>query len=80
MFARECRATALVTFLSSFPVSAQDRLDFFADSTPARITAVHDDTAPGQETNPFIPDRALGSSIDVLPDGDVYEVYTGQIL
>jgi hypothetical protein len=47
MFARECRATALVTFLSSFPVSAQDRLDSFADSTPTRIATVHDDRAPG---------------------------------
>jgi hypothetical protein len=70
----------LVTFLSLFPVSAQDRIDSFADSAPARIATVHVDAAPGHETNSFIPDRSLGSSIDVLPEGDVDKVYTGQIL
>ena len=39
----------LVTFLSLFPVSAQDRIDSFADSAPARIATLHVDRAGSEK-------------------------------
>jgi hypothetical protein len=43
------------------------------------VATVRVDATPRQETNSFIPDRAVGSSIDVLPVGDVDKVYTAQV-
>lgn len=38
------------------------------------------DATPGHEVNRFRPDEALGSSMDVLPYGDVDKIYTPEIL
>ena len=50
------------------------------DTSSPQVTTVRVDATAGRETNSLIPDRALGSSIDVLPEGAVDKVYTDQIL
>lgn len=78
-----CRSVsilALATLLCSLPASAQDRAGSAPDSSASVVTTVRVDATPGHETNSFIPNRALGSSIDVLPEGDVDKAYTDQIL
>jgi hypothetical protein len=60
---------------SSQPGSAET-----ASAAEARVAVVRVDATPGHATNSFTPDRALGSSIDVLPAGDVDKVYTEPIL
>jgi hypothetical protein len=45
-----------------------------------KVATVHVDTAPDQALNSFIPDQALGSSMDILPYGVVDQIYTEPII
>ena len=51
-----------------------------AQSSPARVPVVTVDTTPSHMLNSFDPDRALGSSVDVLSHNGIDKVYTPHIL
>ena len=71
------RARSLIVIallcLATYP-RALAQSSFVPDGT------VHIDATPGHEINTFDPDRALGSSIDVLSHNDIDKVYTPHIL
>ena len=84
-FRRGCLAVLVLAFSLPAPRvfsqhASSSHAEPAADTSSPQVTTVRVDATPGQETNSFIPDRALGSSIDVLPEGDVDKVYTDQIL
>ncbi len=74
---------ALITLALASTTPAQDARSSRASSAPgdptSRIATVRVDASPAHARS-FRPDRALGSSIDVLRPGDVDKVYTDQIL
>ena len=45
-----------------------------------KVTTVRIDTTPDHAVNSFIPDQALGTSMDILPYGVVDQIYTEPIL
>jgi hypothetical protein len=47
---------------------------------PLQAATITVDATPGHEVNSFRPDRALGTSMDVLPYGVVDKIYTPEIL
>jgi F5/8 type C domain len=47
-------------------------------SAAGKVATVRVDTTPAGELNSFIPDEALGSSMDILPYGAVDKIYTAQ--
>lgn len=51
-----------------------------AQAPPDNLGTIHVDTAPAHVLNSFDPDRALGSSIDVLSRADIDKLYTPHIL
>jgi hypothetical protein len=51
-----------------------------AASLQAQVATIRVDTTPAHEINAFDPDRALGSSIDVLSRRDIDKVYTPHII
>lgn len=51
-----------------------------AQTRPNTVGTVHVDTTAGHVINSFDPDKALGSSIDVLSRNDIDQVYTPHII
>jgi hypothetical protein len=51
-----------------------------SDNTAEQPSTVHIDATPGHAINSFDPDRALGSSIDVLSHDGIDKVYTPHII
>ncbi|MGC1171221.1 MAG: discoidin domain-containing protein, partial [Candidatus Acidiferrales bacterium] len=84
-FRRACLAALALAFALAAPqVFSQDaspnHAERASDASSPQVTTVLVDATPGRETNSFVAGRAFGSSIDVLPEGDVDKVYTDQIL
>lgn len=65
---------AVTAIFCSTPAIAQSSSGLAATGT------VHVDTTPGHEINSFDPDRALGSSLDVLSRIDINQVFSPHIL
>jgi len=67
-----CNLTMACLFLASTHAVGQEN--------PAPAGTVHVDTSPGHVLNTFDPDRALGSSIDVLSRSGIDHVYSPHIV
>lgn len=85
LFARgaSCASAAALLCALCVPATAQDSAANQEQKTarePLRVATIVVDATPGHEVNSLRPDRALGSSMDVLPAGVVDKVYTPTIL
>src|SRR5215472_12823800 len=79
------RCAAVLAFISLAPwVFAQSQTQNSGSgamkTSKGFVATIRVDATPGHETNTFRPKEALGTSIDVLREGDVDKVYTDQIL
>jgi hypothetical protein len=75
---RSClRVLTITTLLLS--ATSSTRL-VFAQASSAQVATVHVDANPKHILNSFDPDRALGSSIDVLSKSGIDQVYTPHII
>jgi hypothetical protein len=83
---RDCRLTSAVKLragsliVMSLLFAVMCAAGALAQSPVAPDGTVHIDATPGREINSFDPDRALGSSIDVLSHNDIDKVYTPHVL
>src|SRR3984893_18991147 len=74
------RDRTLVTACRIYSMMAKIVLSFPQSSGTGQAATIRVDRTPGHAINSFDPDRALGSSLDVLSRTDINKVYTPHII